>query len=68
MRMRRMKIELDRDKCTGIGMCESVAPDYFEIDDDGALVVHRDEADDAQRTEVEAAVLACPTAALRLVP
>lgn len=63
-----MKIELDRDKCTGIGMCESVAPDYFEIDDGGALVVHRDEADDAQRTEVEAAVLACPTAALRLVP
>lgn len=61
-----MKIELDRDKCTGIGMCESVAPDYFEIDDDGALVVHRDVVDESQLTEVEAAILACPTAALRL--
>lgn len=62
-----MKIELDRVKCTGIGMCESVAPDFFEIDDDGALIVHRDDVDDAEIGDVEAAIQACPTAALRLI-
>lgn len=61
-----MKIELDRAKCTGIGMCESVAPDFFEIDHDGELVVHRDDADGSELADVEAAVQACPTAALRL--
>lgn len=62
-----MKIELDRVKCTGIGMCESVAPDFFEIDDDGALIVHRDDVDDVEIGDVEAAIQACPTAALRLI-
>lgn len=61
-----MKIELDRTKCTGIGMCESVAPDFFEIDDDGELVMLRDAVDGAEVADVEAAVQACPTAALRL--
>jgi ferredoxin len=64
-----MKIELDRAKCTGIGMCESVAPNFFEIDDDGELVVHRVDANgDDEVADVEAAVRACPTAALRLSP
>lgn len=63
-----MKIELDRAKCTGIGMCESVAPDFFEIDDDGELVMLRDAVDSADVADVEAAVQACPTAALRLRP
>ncbi len=62
-----MKIELDRVKCTGIGMCESLAPDLFEIDDDGTLIVHRDDVDEAELANVEAAVQACPTAALRLL-
>jgi len=63
-----MKIELDRTKCTGIGMCESVAPSFFEIDDDGDLIVHRDDAEGSDLVDVEAAIQACPTAALRLHP
>ncbi|MFC7571389.1 ferredoxin [Klenkia terrae] len=32
-----MRIVLDENKCSSLGMCESVAPDFFEVGDDGAL-------------------------------
>lgn len=61
-----MRITVDRQKCTGLGICESLAPDVFEIDDDGVLVLAKDDISDAERADVEAAVAGCPTAALRL--
>jgi len=61
-----MQVILDRDKCTGLGICESVAPDHFEIDDDGELVVLRDDVTDDERGTLEDAVRQCPTGALRL--
>jgi ferredoxin len=61
-----MDVILDREKCTGLGICESVAPDHFEIDDDGELVVLRAEVRDGERALLEEAVRACPTGALRL--
>jgi ferredoxin len=61
-----MQVILDRDKCTGLGICESVAPDHFEIDDGGELVVLRDEVTDEERATLEDAVRQCPTGALRL--
>lgn len=62
-----MRIELDEAKCSSLGMCEAVAPEYFEVGDDGALVVLQDEAGEDQRALLEQAVAACPTAALRLL-
>ena len=32
-----MRIVLDENKCSSLGMCESVAPNFFEVGDDGAL-------------------------------
>ena len=61
-----MRIVLDESKCSSLGMCESVAPEFFEVGDDGALAVLRDEAGEDQRALLEEAVAACPTAALRL--
>ncbi|MGU3432555.1 ferredoxin [Actinomycetes bacterium M1A6_2h] len=62
-----MKIVLDRTKCTGLGICESMAPDFFEIDDSGALDLLHDTADESRRDEIEAAVASCPTEALSIV-
>lgn len=61
-----MRIVLDETKCSSLGMCEAVAPQFFEVGDDGALAVLRPTADEAQRSLLEEAVAACPTAALRL--
>jgi ferredoxin len=61
------RIEVDRDRCAGTGGCEAVAPDVFEIGDDGVLVVRRPEPDDGVLDDVRDAVDTCPTRALRLV-
>lgn len=61
-----MRIVVDWEKCTGMGMCESSAPDVFEVDDDGALILHSEEAPEGQEDEVREAVAACPTEALSL--
>lgn len=62
-----MRIEVDRHRCEGFGMCEEVAPDLYALDDDGNLQVH--EGDLAPGVEARAASGArvCPVAALKLV-
>ena len=32
-----MRVEVDLDKCTGHGICESIADDVFEVQDDGVV-------------------------------
>jgi ferredoxin len=61
-----MRIVLDTTKCVSLGVCESLAPDYFEVQDDGTLLVKADVVSDADLDAVRQAVAACPTAALRL--
>jgi ferredoxin len=59
-----MRIVVDPDKCTGLGMCEAEAPDLFEVDDEGSLTILNDTPTEEQRAAAEAAVDACPTEAL----
>jgi ferredoxin len=61
-----MKITVDRVKCTGHGVCEQFAPDVFEINDDGDLVLTCDEVSDDLAGGVREAVDRCPTLALKL--
>ncbi len=63
-----MKIMLDTERCTGLGICESLAPDYFEIADDGSLQLLRTDLLDCDLKTVQKAVDECPTGALRIVP
>jgi len=62
-----VKISVDIDKCEGLGMCEAMANDYFEVDEDEDKVVILDDSpDEAERGHVYAAVQACPVLALTL--
>lgn len=63
-----MRIVLDRPRCEGHGLCEEAAPQLMHLDDDGELVVDRDEFDEgsAEATAASAAVRVCPVVALRL--
>ena len=47
-------------------MCESVAPDFFEVRDDGALELLNPTPPGDQRALMEEAVAACPTSALSI--
>lgn len=61
-----MRIVLDKDKCSSLGMCESVAPDFFEVDDDGELNILDLTPPSDKRALIEEAVAACPTSALSI--
>ena len=60
------RVQVDPELCVGSGACEALAPDVFEVDDDGILVVHRPEPADDELPDVREAVRACPTRALSL--
>jgi ferredoxin len=62
-----MRIEVDRDRCEGLGMCEAMAHEYFEVDDDDTMSVLDASPPDEDRSKVHAAVEACPVMALSLV-
>ena len=61
-----MRITVDRDKCEGLGMCEAMAHEYFELDDDDTMTVLDETPPEAERVKVHAAVEACPVMALSL--
>jgi ferredoxin len=62
-----MRIVVDYEKCTGLGMCEAEAEDLFEVQPDGSLIVKCERPSEEQREAAEAAVSSCPTEALTLV-
>ncbi|WP_318215118.1 ferredoxin [Streptomyces sp. SCL15-6] len=61
-----MRIVLDRPRCEGHGLCEEAAPQLMHLDDEGELVLDREEFDDSDAALANAAVRVCPVAALRI--
>lgn len=61
-----MRITVDRVSCEGHGLCEEVAPEIFELDDDGNLLHHFEGEVIPPELEVKAkrAIGVCPVAAL----
>ncbi len=62
-----MRIEVDLGKCTGHGICETIAEDVFEVNDDGSVRIHGDQRAESDRERMQQAVTQCPAAALSLV-
>ncbi|MFX4271487.1 ferredoxin [Propionibacteriaceae bacterium Y1685] len=61
-----MKISIDRDKCVGGGQCVVAAPDVFDQDDDGLVVMLVDDPLPEQRKDTELAARLCPARAIEL--
>ncbi|MCY7396033.1 MAG: ferredoxin [Nocardioides sp.] len=61
-----MRIVVDRGACEGLGMCEAMAGDFFELDDDDVMRVLDEAPAERHRAHVHAAVQACPVLALTL--
>ncbi|MBY8861907.1 ferredoxin [Nocardia sp. CA2R105] len=62
-----MRLEVDRSRCEGHGLCAGAAPSLLDLDDDGEPAFLRDEGADSDAEQARAAVRVCPVAALRLV-
>lgn len=61
-----MRVGSDENRCALTGLCTSLAPGVFRIDDDARLEVSR-EFDESLRPAIEDAVICCPTQAISLV-
>lgn len=61
-----MEVTVDFGRCTGLGICESLAPEHFEVNDDGVLLLLKADVTSDELTGVEEAIAGCPTEALRL--
>ena len=61
-----IRVVVDRELCQDHGQCVFAAPQVFELDEEGKLVVLQDEVDESLRPNVEEAADVCPTQAITL--
>ena len=59
-------IKADFGACQGYANCVAAADDYFDIDDDGVVVVLTDAVAESDRARVDEAARSCPVSALRV--
>lgn len=61
-----MKLSVDRKLCLASGLCTGLAPEVFELDDAGLLVLLDEHPGEEFAADVEEAVRSCPFNALKL--
>lgn len=57
-------VSVDHSLCQSYAVCVSVAPDYFELDSEGKLVVLQESVDSGDEDTIDEAEMVCPTQAL----
>ena len=63
-----MRIVVNRATCAGIGICEAIDPERFEVQADGKThVLKEDLEDDAALEVAREAVSRCPSQSLSIV-
>jgi ferredoxin len=61
-----MHVHADRQACQGYMLCVFEAPEVFDVDDTGTVVITSSTPTDDLRTKVERAISVCPARALSL--
>jgi ferredoxin len=60
------RVVVDFDLCQSNGICMGIAPDVFEVRDDGYLYVLDERPGEGVLPRVHDAIVACPTQAISL--
>ena len=60
-----MKAKVNKDICIGCGACQAIAPDVFELEDDGLAVCKVEEIKE-NKEDVQDAADSCPTSAIEV--
>lgn len=61
-----MKACVDKDLCIGCGLCESISPAVFKMDDEGKAEAIKEELSPELQNEAEDARLQCPVDAITI--
>lgn len=59
-------VKADPGACQGYANCVAAADEYFDIDDDGLVVLLTADVAESDRVRVEEAARSCPVSALRV--
>ena len=59
-----MKAKVVRENCIGCGACQAIAPNIFEIDDEGLSKVINEEVSKENEEDFKDALESCPTSAI----
>jgi ferredoxin len=62
-----MKIVVDYDECASNAVCMGIAPEVFEVRDDGYLYLLNEHPGEELRDKVRQAANGCPTGAITIV-
>ena len=62
-----MRVLVAQDLCMGCGVCESIAPDIFELGDELHAIVILDPIPEKFRLVVEEAIAECPEVAITII-
>ena len=60
-----MKANVDKNICIGCGACQAIAPDVFEIQDDGLAGICGNVSEDNKSDVIDASE-SCPTGAIKV--
>lgn len=61
-----MKATIDQELCIGCGLCPTIAPEVFEMKDDGKAHEIVDEVPADQENEAQESADSCPTNAIHV--
>ncbi|MBL4931443.1 MULTISPECIES: ferredoxin [Clostridium] len=61
-----MKADVDKDTCIGCGLCPSIAPDVFDMQDDGKAGVIADPVPNDSEDSAKEAEENCPVNAINV--
>lgn len=61
-----MKAKVDKDTCISCGLCPSICPECFEIEDDGKAGVTVDEVPKDSEDDAKEAEASCPVNAISI--
>lgn len=60
-----VRVIVDENRCVGHGICESLVPEAFEVNDDGFVSIDDGAVASSDESLLKKAVEGCPSAALR---
>ncbi len=59
-----MKVKVNSDACIGCGACTAIAPEVFELNDEGLSTCIVDEVKEDDIENAKEAIESCPTGAI----
>ncbi|HCX64185.1 MAG TPA: ferredoxin [Eubacteriaceae bacterium] len=62
-----MKAAVDRDTCISCGLCVSICPNVFEMDDEDIAVVRVDTIEAQDEMDAREAADQCPVSAIEII-